>query len=651
VTELTWEGKYDKDGRKVAPLRVALPFQTVETVNESSTQRQHTLDLFTTGRDTEWRNRLIWGDNKYVLPALVKELVGRVDLVYIDPPFASGQDFSFNRAIPESDQSFTKEPSVIEQKAYRDTWGKGISSYLEMLYERLILIHELLAQTGSLYLHLDPTVSHYGRLLLDEIFGPENFRNDITWRRTNVHSDSKRWSDISDRLLYYVKDHNAAFTWNPIYSEHSAEHVASKYGMVDEAGRAFTLSDMTSPNPRPNMMYEWKGHPSPPMGWRYSKETMARLESEDRIWYPDSMSKRPRLKRFLDEMPGTLQTDIWTDINPINSQAQERVEYRTQKPVALVERIFSASSNPNDLVMDVFMGSGTTAVAAEKMGRRWIGCDLGRFAIHTTRKRLLSVPSVQPFVVQNLGKYERQLWQTAEFGEEAQSRTAAYRRFILETYKAKPIEGYAWIHGVKQGRLVHVGTVDAPVTVGDVTQIAVEFGRAVGTGADAPSTRSVDVLGWDFAFELNEVARQTAERAGIDIHFWRIPREILDKRAVEQGDVRFFELAALSVAVARQKRKVTLQLSDFLIPVDDVPEDIQRAITDWTQWIDYWAVDWDNKGDAFHNEWQTYRTRKEPRLERVASHDYDVTGSYLVVVKVIDILGNDTTKTVRVEVP
>jgi adenine-specific DNA-methyltransferase len=218
-------------------------------------------------------------------------------------------------------------------------------------------------------------------------------------------------------------------------------------------------------------------------------------------------------------------------------------------------------------------------------------------------------------------------------------------------YKANPIEGYAWLHGVKQGRLVHVGTVDAPVTVGDVKQIAGEFGHAVGTGAGAPSSRSVDVLGWDFAFELNEVARQTADRAGIDMHFWRIPREILDKRAVEQGDVRFFELAALAVEVVRQKRVVTLRLSNFVIPTDDVPEDVRRAITDWSQWIDYWAVDWDSKGDAFHNEWQTYRTRKEPRLEKSASHEYEAAGTYRIVVKVIDILGNDTTKTLSAEVP
>jgi len=319
--------------------------------------------------------------------------------------------------------------------------------------------------------------------------------------------------------------------------------------------------------------------------------------------------------------------------------------------LVLLTRIIEAATKEGDLVLDCVCGSGTTGVAAERLGRRWIVADLGRFAVHTTRKRLLSVEEVKPFVVQNLGKYERQVWQAAEFGEDAQARTVAYRRFILDLYKAKYLEGYVWLHGVKQGRMVHVGTVDAPVTVGDVKQIAGDFGKALGTGEDAPTMRAVDVLGWDFAFELNELAKQTAERAGLDVRFLRIPREVLDKRAVEQGDVRFFELAALGVEVTRKGRAVTMQLSDFVIPIDDVPEEVQRAITDWSQWIDYWAVDWDNKSDTFHNEWQAYRTRKEPTLPKSAAHEYDAAGTYQVVVKVIDILGNDTTKTLKVEVP
>jgi len=648
MPELIWDGKYDDAGRRIAPPRVALPFQTVETVNESSQDRQRSLDLFASDRPGNWRNRLIWGDKKYVLPALVNEVAGEVNLVYVDPPFATGADFSLR--IDIANDRFTKEPSVIEQKAYRDTWGAGLDSYLEWIMTMALFLRDILSDTGSLYLHLDPGMSHPVKLVLDEVFGSESFRNHITWRRTNVHSDSKRWSDVSDHILYYVKNPAAPYVWNPIYSEHSDEHVASKYRMADADGRRFTLSDMTSPNPRPNMMYEWKGYASPPLGWRYSKETMASLDEEGRIWYPDSMDKRPRLKRYLDEMQGTLSGDVWSDINPINSQAQERVGYPTQKPEALLERIIRASSNEGDLVLDCVCGSGTTAVVAEKLGRRWITGDLGRFAIHTTRKRLLSIPDVHPFVVQNLGKYERQLWQEAEFGESATARTAAYRSFILDLYHATPISGHVWLHGLKQGRMVHVGTVDAPVTVGDVKQILAEFRKTIGTGDAAPKEQTVDLLGWDFAFELNEIARQDAEKAGIDLRLVRIPREVLDKRAVEQGDVRFFELAALSIGVKQSGARVTLSIDDFVIPLDDVPADVQKAVTHWSQWIDYWSVDWDNKDDTFHNEWQAYRTRKSKDLTLATEHEYAEPGEHAVVVKVIDILGNDTTKTMVLKV-
>jgi hypothetical protein len=263
-----------------------------------------------------------------------------------------------------------------------------------------------------------------------------------------------------------------------------------------------------------------------------------------------------------------------------------------------VERLINASSNEGDLVLDCFVGSGTTAAQAEKLNRRWIACDLGRFAIHTTRKRLLSIPDVRPFTVQNLGKYERQLWQVGEFGkaEEAAQRQRAYVQFILELYHATPVQGYTWLHGLKRGRMVHVGGVDAPVSVGDVQQIAVEFKRAIGIGKDAPTTNGVDILGWDFAFEVNEVARQQATLANINLQFKRIPRDVMDKRAVDQGDVRFFELAALGVDVKTRGLMATLTLTEFVIPPDDVPEDVRTAVRHWSQWIDYWSVDWDHKG-------------------------------------------------------
>jgi adenine-specific DNA-methyltransferase len=660
MTELIWDGKY-KDGKKQGPVRIALPFQTIETVNESTQDRRRNLELFASGRDSEWRNRLIWGDKKYVLPSLLPEFAAKVNLIYIDPPFDTGADFSFTAQIadhPDSEQdestSFTKEPSIIEQKAYRDTWGRGLDSYLHWFYETVVLCHELLQETGSLYVHLDYHVAHYAKVVLDDVFGAAGFENEITWKRQTAHSDAQRYNPLHDTIFYYVKSESAPF--NRIHTPYDDAYVKSHYPYTDAKRGRFGLWDMSSPHPRPKMMYVWKGYPSPPNGWRYERVTMERLEKEGRIHYPDGGGK-PRLKRFLDEMKGIPLQDIWNDINPINSQAIEATGYDTQKPEALLNRIITASSHEGDLVLDCFVGGGTTAAVAEKLNRRWIACDLSRFAIHTARKRLLGIPNVKPFVVQNLGKYERQAWQVAEFPangkdhlEEQREREVAYRKFILDLYHATAMTGYSWLHGTKSGRMVHVAAVDAPVTQADVKAIARETWKSITAGKNSPTRAGVDILGWEFALEVNELAKNVAAESRVDVSFKKIPREVLDKKAVEQGDVRFFELGALSVDVKQKAGDVTLKLKDLVIPTDDIPEDARKAIKHWSQLVDYWAVDWDYKNDTFHNQWQAYRTRKEPKVELETKYTYAAAGKYTVVVKVIDILGNDTTKTLEITV-
>jgi len=613
-TELIWEGKYDAEGRRVAPLRVALPFQTVETVNESVQERQKNL-LFASSaspRETEWRNRLIWGDKKYVLPSLLAEYAGKVNLIYIDPPFDTGSDFSFTATVPDHPSTtaddpvaFTKQPSIIEQKAYRDTWGRGLDSYLQWFYETVVLLHELLHETGTIYVHLDWHIGHYAKSILDQVFGGELLLNEVIWYYANKLPTGGNIFDRHHDLIYwYAKTKVHTFNEIRVESEYKGTQLQTK----KVGGKRVPIID-------------------PKTG------KQVRVMSSDKPC-----------------------GDMWR-INMIHAQSEERVNYPTQKPEALLDRIIRASTNEDDLILDCFCGSGTTASVAEKLGRRWITSDLGRFAIHTTRKRLLSIQSVRPFVVQNLGKYERQLWQTEEFtsvgnprsGTEA-NQQRAYVDFILKLYQANPIHGYTWLHGLKGGRLIHVGAVDAPVSAGDIPSIAAEFRKAVGSGKDAPTTNGVDVLGWDFAFEMNEVARQQAAAANIKMRFLRIPRDVMDKRAVEQGDIHFFELAALSVNAKAQKRKVVLSLTDFVIPPDDVPEEVRREIKHWSQWIDYWAVDWNNKGDAFHNEWQTYRTRKDAELSLETEHIFAEAGEYTAVIKVIDILGNDTTKSVKLKV-
>jgi adenine-specific DNA-methyltransferase len=654
VVELLWDDKYDKSGAKSAPLQLALPFQTIETLNESSQQRQKSIESFLSGRGkTEWRNRLIWGDKKYVLPSLLPEFANSVDLIYIDPPFDTGADFSYLVKVPDhqvNTTAFTKIPSIIEQKAYRDTWGSSathLDSYLRWFYETLLFLEKLLKQTGSIYIHLDWHVGHYAKIMADEVFGPENFRSEIIWQRVTTHSDARRFAIIHDMIMHYSK--STDFIWNSQHKAHSEKYLKSHYTGQDSNGRRYRLDNATAAGQGPARDFGGKIL-EPPAGthWRWSQERIDQLLAEGRIVF--TSEGKPSYKRYLDESLGKLVGSIWTDISPVNSQAIERLGFPTQKPEALLERIIKASSNEGDLVLDCFCGSGTTAAVAEKLGRQWIACDLSRFAVHTTRKRLLSVKDVKPFVIQNLGKYERQAWQTAEFGDEANAKIRSYTNFILQLYSAQPLKGYLWLHGKKSRRLVHVGSVDSPISPLDIGQIVAEFKRSIGTGKEAPSTNGVDVLGWEFAFELNELAKQQAAQANVDLRFLRIPREVLDKRAIEQGDIRFFELAALDVKLKTSGKKATVEIKDFVIPVDDVPADIQKEIKHWSQWIDYWAIDWNNKNDTFHNEWQEYRTREKPKLVTKSSKTYDTEGIYRVVVKVVDILGNDTTKVLEVKI-
>jgi DNA modification methylase len=639
MTELIWDGKYI-DGKRQSPVRVALPFQTIETVNESAADRMRTLDLFAAGRETEWRNRLIWGDNKYVLPSLLPEFSGKINLIYIDPPFTTGQDFSFNATIPgyhagenEDPTVFTKQPSIIEQKAYRDTWGAHDDSYLQVMYERLTLMRELLDENGTIYLHCDWRKNSALRLILDEVFGSNNFMNEVIWKRDSAAKGAKKtsrqWSREGDSILVYRKQEGAFFA--QVYITELTDTQLREYMYEDPDGRKFkkvTLGD-------------------------YSEESIRQFRTQNLIY--KTSSGREYKKYYLDEARFAIGS-IWTDIVNLSKGQHEQVGYLTQKPEELLDRIIRASSQEGDIVLDCFAGSGTTAVAAEKLDRRWIACDLGRFAVHTTRKRLLSIPNVKPFVVQNLGKYERQAWQIAEFRaegaaalEEQRLREAAYRKFILDLYHATPLNGQTWLHGLKAGRAVHVGAVDAPVTLADVKAVARETWKLAGSGGGA-SKAAADILGWEWAFELNEIARQVAAESRVDVAFKRIPHEVLEKKAVDQGDIKFFELGALSVEPKQKGRELTLKLTDFMVPIDDVPEEARKAIKHWSQMIDYWAVDWDFKEDTFHNQWQSYRTRQDTDLELSAKYEYAEPGSYRVVVKVIDILGNDTTKTLEVRV-
>lgn len=662
--ELVWPGKYDDEGNVVEPSRVALPFQLIEVIEEGRASRealvQGTLPLFgarpSTGAEDGWRNKLIWGENAYVMASLLERFAGKVDLIYIDPPFLAGRDFKHSVVVGEDRVIVeeTKTESLLQVKAYYDTWGRGLESYLQMLYARLQLARDLLSTKGSIYVHMGPGISQYVQVLLDEVFGPSNGM-EIVWKRTSAHADSRIYGTVHDSIFFYWKtdDH----IWNPQYVPHDPAYVETKYRYADPDGRRFRLDNITSPNPRPNMTYEWKGHAPPAMGWRYSKERMAELDALGRIWYPDSKSKRPQLKRYLDESPGMPVPALWADINPVNSQAGEDTGYDTQKPETLLERVIRSSSDEGSLVADFFLGSGTTVTVAERLGRRWIGCDLGRFSVQTARKRLLDLRTkdpqtgeergCRPFELLNLGRYERKYWQGLTFGaseltESDTAAAAAYVRFVLDLYRAQPVNG-THIHGKKGPALIHVGAVDSPVTISEI-EAAVQEAKAKGG-------RELHILGWEWEMGLYDpLAKAAKAQHGITLRLLHIPREVMDRRAVDAGDVHFFDLAYLEVDVrsmakgSQASRRIKVKLKDFVIPNTDlIPDEVRNKIRKWSDYIDYWAVDWDFRDDTFLNQWQTYRTRRDRSLAvETPEHSYEAPGKYRILVKVVDIFGNDT---------
>jgi len=374
-------------------------------------------------------NALYYGDNLAVLRESIAD--ESVDLIYLDPPFNSSASYNVLFKAPSG------EGSQAQIEAFEDTWHwnesaerafdevvtgahsdasimlramrsalgeNDMMAYLAMMAVRLIELHRVLKPTGSLYLHCDPTASHYLKILLDAIFDPRNFRNEITWKRQSAHSDARhKFSDVADIILFYAKSSDAIF--KPQYREHDESYLEKFYRFDDEDGRgAYRLGDMASPNPRPNMMYEWKGFAWPQKGWRYQRETMAKLDLEGRIHYPTKAdgsldtSKRPALKRYLDEQEGSIVTSVWDDIGSLHSSHAERLGYPTQKPLELLERILAASSNEGDLVLDPFCGCGTTVHAAQKLNRRWIGIDVTHLAISLVERRLSSSRSTRPLV-------------------------------------------------------------------------------------------------------------------------------------------------------------------------------------------------------------------------------------------------------------
>jgi len=628
---LEWDGKPERVER------LHLPFQTVETINESRATRERDTGALFSGdiKQLAGRNLLIWGDNKLVMSSLLKDYAGQIKLIYIDPPFATGADFSVQMRVGGAE--FVKQPSILEEHAYRDTWGAGYESYLTMMYERIVLMHDLLADDGSIYVHCDWRVNSLLRLVLDEVFGSDRFINEIVWRRSFGHSDSGRFGVIHDTLLLYGKSENRV--WNELKRPAEKEYIDTFFDQFDEdrGERYQRLSLSAGGLSGGGYEYEYKGVRTL---WRCPIETLRKHDEEGRLHWPKKTGGVPRLKRYESEHEGVPVPDIWGDISKIHNQAAELTGYATQKPEALLDRIIRASSNEGDLVADFFAGSGTTSVVAEKLARRWIACDLGRFAIHTTRKRLLGIPDCCPFEIQNLGSYERQRWQV----ETGNGVLRAYLDTILEFYCAEPVEGFGSLHGRKADRMVHVGATDAPVTIEETEEVMDEMAD---NGIEA-----CDLLGWEWEMGLHDTITERARRRGLDLRPRQIPREVMERQVSEADAVRFFELAFVDLDVRRKGHEACVVLKDFAIPSEDlIPQKVRESISSWSDLIDYWSVDFDFSDEVFHNQWQAYRTREDPTLATQSDwHEYPAAGTYAIVVKIIDIFGNDTTKLAEVRI-
>ena len=661
-TELVWDGKYDEFGnrREVDVAGCAMPMQKIETVDEPRQRAaaEGNLELFEKQlggkKRDDFRNRLIWGDNKLVMASLLKEFKGRIDLIYIDPPFDVGADFTMDVPIGDEKETVGKDQSTLEMVAYRDMWGKGTDSYLHMMFERLTLMKELLSEKGTIYVHVGEQVSHEVCQLMKDIFGQDNYLNTITWQRFGAHNDAGRYGRITEFLLYFAKSDDYFF--DPARTALTDDYIAERFIKEPETGRLFYPHTFTGKGNGPARSFRGKSMVPPPgRHWAQTQENIDRLEREKRFYY--TTNGTPYLKSYLDEQKGRPVQSLWNDIFMTKS-GEERLDYATQKPEALIQRVMESSSCEGDLVADFFCGSGTTGAVAERLGRRWIMSDLGRFATHTSRKRLIELQRKlygegQPyraFDVYNLGRYERQWWQK----DRLKGAEDEHRRVVLEFFKAEILASppNPLLHGRKSGAFCHVDGIDGLFTRDEA--------RAVAEATVEAGGREVYCLAWEFEMELRTHCLALEAEFKIKMKLVPIPREIMEKN--RKSPPPFLEMAVLEaepvVRTAGGKKSVDVKLTKFLPSLAEVPSKElealkERAVKSGFDFIDFWAVDFDwHPGKPFNHHWQDYRTRKDRSLKTVsdAGHSYDKAGKHTVCVKVVDVFGCDTSITIDVNV-
>lgn len=615
-------------------------------------------------------NRLIWGDNLLAMQALLAHgYASKIDLIYIDPPFNSDADYTFSVTV--EGKQVDKEASIIERLAYTDTWEAGLDSYLDMIYARLQLMKRLLSERGCIYIHVDWHISHYIKALLDEIFGQENFRNEIVWKRSHAHSDSKQGSlhygRLHEVILFYSKSEAYKFTQQ--YTPYEKEYADTYYKYVEsDTGRRYWLDNLQGPGgaAKGNPQYEVMGVTR---YWRYSRENMQRLIEEGRI-VQTSPGTVPKYKRYLDEMLGRPVQDVWDDIKSLaglGANTTERLNYPTQKPEALLERIIKASSNEGDLVADFFCGSGTTMAVAERLGRRWIGCNLDKVGIQVSRNRLVN-QQAKPFLLENIGNYQRHMIYLSG------SKIGEMQRIILKLYGAEPRSdrsdlGVHTLDG-KDPELVYVGYPDRPITAKKVIELAQEAEILDGTGY-----KSLSVLAWDydynFSTELESQKAALKTPLKVDIKPLTIPPEIYNylKKAKNEAEldglrdkITFHEKPYLRVGkpVIRDAGNgmiaITLKIDRYVLMNYPIPEaqqvELRKAIKDnFAALIDYWAIDWNYDGKTFRSTWQAIRGngKQAGTVVTVAESPELPAGKRAIAVRLVDVFGNDASATVEVK--
>lgn len=551
-----------------------------------------------------WMNRLVYGDNLLTMQALLAgdpqtglpSLRGKVDLIYIDPPFDSKADYRTPITLPNA--SFSQRPTVIEQFAYADTWEEGTISYLKMIYPRLMLMKEMLSEKGSIYVHIDWHIGAYVKVVLDEIFGKENFRNEIIWKRGTVKGAKavgNQFARNHDMILYYSKGND--YVYHTQYLPYSEEYIKQRYTKDDNDGRG-PYTDQA-------------------IGTR-SEESLVEMAKDNRIFIT-STGKR-RVKYYLSEAKGIAMDDSWNDISEVNSMAKENVGYATQKPEALLERIIKSSSNEGDLVCDFFGGSGTTAAVAEKLGRRWITGDVGKPAALVMRKRFID-QEVNPFLYQSIGDYQKE----AFHNNKKLRRVGDLSQVVLGLFGALPFSpeqvsdrNFGYVKGTR-----NLVMVDSPnrLTTAATVRRAVEA-KASLLGGDWDK---VIVLGWNFAFDISQ-AIEKYKNSNVEVLV--IPPDLLDKlskkgfkKLIADKTVRFSSLQYLVVnpvevtVNGNGEDELDISLSNYVllspdnIPLDDKDkENLQKVMEqDPLSLIEYWSIDPDYDGDTFRSTWQDYR--------------------------------------------